>query len=197
MSLLFNILSRFVITFLLRSKCLLISRLQSPSAVVFEAKKIKSVTASTFLLFTMKWWDLMPWSWFFECWVLSQPFHSPLLSSSRGSLIPFHFLPLEWYHLHFWCYWFFSLHLDSGLCFIQPSILRDIFCIEVKQAGWQYIALTYSFPNLEPVHYSISSSVVSSPAYRFLRRQVRWSGIPISLRIFHSLLWSTQSKALA
>ena len=35
------------------------------------------------------------------------------------------------------------------------------------------------------------------PAYRFLRRQVRWSGIPISFRIFHSLLWSTQSKALA
>ena len=35
------------------------------------------------------------------------------------------------------------------------------------------------------------------PAYRFLRRQVRWSGIPISFKIFHSLLWSTQSKALA
>ena len=32
---------------------------------------------------------------------------------------------------------------------------------------------------------------------RFLKRQVRWSGIPISFRIFHSLLWSTQSKALA
>ena len=32
---------------------------------------------------------------------------------------------------------------------------------------------------------------------RFLRRQVRWSGIPISLRIFHSLLGSTQSRALA
>ena len=37
-------------------------------------------------------------------------------------------------------------------------------------------------------------TVVSCPAYRFLRRQVRWSGIPISLRIFHSLLWSTQSR---
>ena len=35
------------------------------------------------------------------------------------------------------------------------------------------------------------------PAYRFLKRQVRWSGTPISFRIFHSLLWSTQSKALA
>ena len=40
-------------------------------------------------------------------------------------------------------------------------------------------------------------TVASWPAYRFLRRQVRRSGIPISFRIFHSLLWSTQSKALA
>ena len=39
--------------------------------------------------------------------------------------------------------------------------------------------------------------VASWPAYIFLRRQVRWSGIPIFLRIFQSLLWSTQSKALA
>ena len=39
-------------------------------------------------------------------------------------------------------------------------------------------------------------TVASWPAYRFLKRQVRWSGIPISFRIFHSLLWSTQTKAL-
>ena len=39
-------------------------------------------------------------------------------------------------------------------------------------------------------------TVASWPAYRFLRRHVRWSGIPISLRIFHSLLWSTQSKVI-
>ena len=44
MSLLFNMLSRFVIAFLPRSKCLLISWLQSPSAVILEPKKIKSVT---------------------------------------------------------------------------------------------------------------------------------------------------------
>ena len=37
----------------------------------------------------------------------------------------------------------------------------------------------------------------SWPAYRFLRKQVEWSGIPIYWRIFHSLMWSTQSKALA
>ena len=39
-------------------------------------------------------------------------------------------------------------------------------------------------------------TVASWPAYRFLRRQVRWPGIPITWRIFHSWLWSTQSKAL-
>ena len=44
MSLLFNTLSRFVIAFLPRSKHLLISRLQSQSAVILEPKKIKSVT---------------------------------------------------------------------------------------------------------------------------------------------------------
>ena len=37
-------------------------------------------------------------------------------------------------------------------------------------------------------------TVASWPVHRFLRRPVRWSGIPISLRISHSLLWSTQSK---
>ena len=47
MSLLFNMLSRLVITFLPRGKRLLISWLQSPSAVILEPPKIKSVTVST------------------------------------------------------------------------------------------------------------------------------------------------------
>ena len=47
MPLLFNMLSRLVITFLPRSKCLLISWLQSGSAVILEPPKIKSVTVST------------------------------------------------------------------------------------------------------------------------------------------------------
>ena len=46
MSLLFNMLSRLVIAFLQRSKSLLISRLQSPSAMILEPKKIKSATIS-------------------------------------------------------------------------------------------------------------------------------------------------------
>ena len=60
MSLLFKMLFRLVITFLPRSKRLLISWLQLPSAVILEPRKIKSATVSH--LFAMKWWDWMPWS---------------------------------------------------------------------------------------------------------------------------------------
>ena len=64
MSLLFNMLFRLVVTSLPRSKSLLISWLQSLSAVILESKKKKSL--SLFPLFPhllpMMWWDQMPWS---------------------------------------------------------------------------------------------------------------------------------------
>ena len=62
-SLLFNILSRFVIAFLPRSKSHLISWLQSPSAVILEPRKIKSVTVSTVSPSVChEVMDWMPWS---------------------------------------------------------------------------------------------------------------------------------------
>ena len=57
MSLLFNMLSRLVITFLQRSKHLLISWLQSPSAVILEPRKIKSAIVST--VSPSMWHDVM------------------------------------------------------------------------------------------------------------------------------------------
>ena len=93
-SLLLNMLSRLVIAFLPRSKHLLILWLQSPSAVILEPKKSLSLFPLFPHLFSVKWWDQMPWSNFFECWVLSQLFHCPLSPSSRSSLVvPYHFLP--------------------------------------------------------------------------------------------------------
>ena len=63
MSLLFNMLSRLVITFLPRSECFLISWLQSSSAVILEPQRIKFVTVSIVSpSLAMKWWDQMPWS---------------------------------------------------------------------------------------------------------------------------------------
>jgi len=64
MSLLFNMFSRLVIAFLSRRKHLLISWLKSPSAMILEPKKIKSLTVSivSLCLFAMKWWNQMQWS---------------------------------------------------------------------------------------------------------------------------------------
>ena len=61
MSLLFNVLSRLAIAFLPRGMLLLISWLQSPSAVILEPKKIKSHCFQFPHLFAMKWWNWMPW----------------------------------------------------------------------------------------------------------------------------------------
>ena len=91
MSLLFNTLSRFVIAFLPRSKCLLISWLLSSSAVILEPKKIKSVTVSIVspsICHEVIRLDAVIFLNVF--WMLSfrSAFHSLLLPSSRGSLIP-------------------------------------------------------------------------------------------------------------
>ena len=95
MSLLFNMLSGLVITFLPRSKCLLISWLQLPPAVIMEPPKIKSDTVSTvspsishevmgpdamILVFSM--FRFKPTF-----------FYSPFSLASRGSLVLLHFLP--------------------------------------------------------------------------------------------------------
>ena len=70
MSLLFNMLSRFVIAFLPRSKCLLISWLQSPSAVILETKNIKSVTIS--IVFSSICYEVMePDAMILVSWMLS------------------------------------------------------------------------------------------------------------------------------
>ena len=86
---------------------------------------------------------------------------------------------------------------DSSFLLIQPGISHDTPCTWAKEAGGSKqpcqtpsLILNHSlFPR--PV-----LPVASLPAYRFLRRQVWWSGTCSSLRIFHSSLWSTQSKGL-
>ena len=67
MSLLFNMLSKLVITFLPRSKCLLISWLQLPSAVILEPPQIKSATVSPSICYEVMGLDAM----IFVIWMLS------------------------------------------------------------------------------------------------------------------------------
>ena len=123
-------------------------------------------------LFVMKWWDQMPWS---ECWVLSHLFHSPLT-----------FIKM-----------FFISSLLSAIRVVSPAYLRLLIflpsilipaCASTSQAfRMMYSAYKLNkqgdnmqpwhntFPNLELVCFPCPVLTVASwPAYRFLRRQVRW-----------------------
>ena len=130
MSLLFNMLSRLIKTFLPRSKHLLISWLQSPSAVILDPKKIKSLTVS--MVSPSICHEVMgPDAMILVFWTLSfKPTYS--LSSFtfikrlfRSSL----FSAISWCHLHIWGIDISPGNLDSNLCFIQPGILHDVLCI--------------------------------------------------------------------
>ena len=95
MSLFFNMWSRLVIAFLSRSKCLLISWLQSPSALTLQSKKkIKSLSVS--IVSPSICHEVMgPDAMILVFWMLNfkPAFHSPLSLSSRGSLVLLRFLP--------------------------------------------------------------------------------------------------------
>ena len=86
--------------FLPRSICLLISWLQSPSVVIWEPKKIKSVTVSTFppsVCHEVMGLDAV----IFTFSMLSfKPASSLSSSTLTKSLVPLHFLPLQWCYLH-------------------------------------------------------------------------------------------------
>ena len=125
----------------------------------------------------------MPWS---ECWVLSQLFHSPLSPSSRGSLVPLCFLPLGFCHL---CIWGLLIPL---LAILIPAWDSSSLAFHMMYSAQK---LNKHGDNIQPRHTPfpiLNQSIVpclvltaaSWPAYRFLKRQVRRSGIPISWRIF-------------
>ena len=193
----FNMLSRLVIAFLPRSRCLFISwPLHSPSAVIFEPKKITSLTVS--IVSPSICHEVMGLhAMILVFWMLS---FKPAFSLSSFTFIK----------------WLFSSSLSAikvvssaylRLLIFLPAILIPAYASSSLAFGVMCSAynLNKQGDNIQPwcppfpiwnqsvFPYPVLT-VASWPAYRFLRRQVRWSGIPISFRIFHSLLWSTQSR---
>ena len=195
----FNKLSNLVITFLPRSKHLLISRLQSPSAVILEPKKIVShcfhcypichkVTEPDAIILIFWMLSFMSSFSLSSFTFIKRLFRSSSLSAIRvvsSASIS------EVIDISPWQSWFqLVLHPAQHFTWCTLRIRKisrvTIYSLDTPFAIW--IQAVVPCPVL---------TVASWPAYRFLRRQVRLSGIPISFRIFHSLLWSTQSKALA
>ena len=160
MSLLFNVLSRLVITFLPRSKCLLISWQQSPSAVILEPQNIKSATVSTVspsICHAVMGQDAM----ILVFWMLSfKPtfslssftFIKRLFSSSISAIrvVSSAYLSLLI---------FLPVILIPVCASSSPVFLMVYSAYKLNTQGdRQYTALTYSFSYLESVCCSMSSS---------------------------------------
>ena len=179
MSLLFNMLSRLVITFLSRSKCLLISWLQSPSAVILDLKKIKSAIISPSICHEVMGPDAM----ILVFWMLS---FKPTFSLSSFTLIQGLFSSL------------FSAIMVVSSAYLRLLIFVPAILIPAYASSSPAFLMMHSLyklnkqgDNIQPWHTPFpiwNQSVVpcpvltvaSWPAYKFLKRQLRRSGIPIS-----------------
>ena len=151
MSLLFNTLSRLVIAFLPRSKCLLISWLQSPPVVILEPKKITSVTFSTFSPSISHEVMGLDATIFAFRRVLSQLFHfssSTFIKRLFSSFAVCHEsgkICLLRLYIHL-------LEILSPACDSSCPAFRMMCsaCNLNKRGDNQYTALSYSFLNCEP-----------------------------------------------
>ena len=190
MSLLFNMLSRFVIAFLPRSKHLLISWLQSLSAVILEPKKIKSVTASTFppsmgldaVIFLFWMLSFEPTFSFYSFPLIKRFFTSSSLSTIR--VVSSAYLRL----LIFLLAVLIPAYDSSSLAFhMMYSACKQNDNIQ----SWYT-----SFPiwNQSIVACPVLT-VASWPAYRFFRRQGRKEGMSLSRVRLFATPWTVAYQA--
>ena len=130
-SLLFNMLSRLVITFLPRSKRLLISWLQSPSAVILESKKRKSLTVSPSICHGVMGPDAMIFIFLMLNFrpVFSFSFHKRLFSSSLLSVI--RVVPSAYLRL----FLFLLAILIPAFVSSSPAFLMMYSAYKLKKAG--------------------------------------------------------------
>ena len=195
MSMLFNTLPRFIIVFLLRSKDLLILWLHSPPAVILEPQKIKSVTVS--IVSPSICHEAMgPDAMIFVSLMLS---FKPAFSLSSFTFIKriFSFSSLSAIRVVLSAYLRLLIFLpailipacaSSSLVFLM---MYSAYMLNKQSDDIQPWCTPFLILNQSSVLCS-GLIVASWPAYRSLRRQVRWSDIPRSFRIFYSWLWGTQ-----
>jgi len=137
-------------------------------------------------LFAMKLWDQMPWFSFFECFkpgfpLFSFTFIKRLFSSSSLSTI--RVVSSAYLRLLI----FLPAILIPACASSSPAFLMMYSAYKLNKHSDYIQPWCIPFPVLnQSVVPCLVLTVASWPAYRFLRRQVRWSAISVSLRIFHS-----------
>ena len=176
---LFHTLSRFVITFLPRSNSLLISWLQSPSAVILEPKKSKFITTFTFShsichevmgpdamililgFFFFLIFGLKPALSLFPFTLIKRLFSSSSLSTNRV---------VSSTYLRCWCFSLMILACNSSnLAFLM---MCSVYRLNKQGDSRQHCCTPFSILNQSVVLYRVLT-VASWPTYRFLRRQLK------------------------
>ena len=160
----------------------------------WSLKQIKSATVSPSIFHEKTGPDAM--IFVFWCWALSQLFRSftfvkRLFSSSSNSairVVSSAYLRL----LTFLPAILIPISVSSS-----PAFLMMYSTHKLNKQGDNIQPWCTPFPIWNQSVPCPVLTVAFWPEHRFFKRQVRWSGIPIFFRIFQSLLWSTQSKALA
>ena len=193
MSLLFNMLSRLVISFLPRNKRLLISWLQSPSSVILEPPQNK--VSPCFHCFPI----YLTWSDGTRCHDLSflnVEFFTFSLSSftfikrlfSSSSLSAIRMVSSAYLRLLI----FLPAILIPACVSSNPAfcMMYSAYKLNKQDGNMQPWRIPFLIWNQSVVLCPVLT-VASWPTYRFLRRQVRWSGIPISWKIFQFVMIHT------
>ena len=199
LSLLFNMLSRLVIDFLTRSTCLLISWLQSLSAVILEPKKIKSVTVS--IVSPSICHEVMgPDAMIFFFWLLS---FKPAFSLSSITFIKKLFSPSSLSAIRVVSSAYLNLLIFLLAILIWPCASSSLGFLMMYSAD----KLNKQGDNIQPWHTPFPNwkqsvvpcpvlTVASWPAYRFLRRQVAGGLVFPSLEEFSTVCHDPHSQRL-
>ena len=128
-----------------------------------------------------------------ECWVLNLLFHSSLSLSSTGSSVHLCFLPLMWWSSAYLRLLIFLLAILIPACASSSlgfCMMYSAYKLNKQGDNIQLWCTLFPVWNQSVISCPVLT-VASWSAYRFLRRQVRWSGIPISWRIFQFVVIHT------
>ena len=159
-------------------------------------QKTESLSLLSLFPFYLPWSDGIRYHdlCFFHVELQDSFFYSPLSPLSRGSLVPLCFSAIIVGSSAYLRLLIFLLAVLISTCDLSSLAYHMKYsAYELNKQGDNIQLCCTTFPILnQSVVPCPVLTVASWPAYKIFRRQVKWSGTPTSLRIFHSLLWSTQ-----
>ena len=125
-------------------------------------------------------------SLFSECWALSQLFHSHLSLSWRRFLVPLHFLPQGWCHLHIWGYWYFSSYGFSS----SHVRMWELDHEELMPKNWYFQTVVLEKTLESPLD---GTEIKTQSILKEINPEYSLQGLMLKLQYFGHLMWRANS----